>query len=243
MKELLQNKKVLMGIGAVVIIILIGIVAFSLFKKEPPIVDIGDSMNEQAPDKNEEQLQLHYIITRNTKWGDEYDSILNAETGNILDYQKGKYITVDYENLFDVKFLPTYIFNGGKLAAIIYECDLSAEELDKISLLHNDFAVNVHYVYENLYRENNKWSSGQARKYDTNLWSNAILDGKLTLQSIWNSNEEKVFLLTGQNSYFKFLEKNKERVQNPSMSFVVIADDYLTKNNFNDLIKVKPDGY
>lgn len=239
MKDILKDRRIVIGLGVVIIILIATFVISRLIQREN-LIDIGDIMNEQASEKTEEQLQYHYIITRNSTWGEDYDSIYSKETGNIIDAEKGKYITVDYETLFDVKFLPTYLFDGGDLCAILYEADLGAEDISQISLIHNDFAVSIHYVYENLYRENNKWSSGQARKYDTNLWSNAILDGKLTLQSIWNSNDEKVFLLTGQSSYFKFIEHDKERTLNPAMSFIVIEDDYLEKNNFNDLVKIIP---
>ena len=240
-KEIIKDKRVLIGIG-VVLVLIIALIVGTKLKKEKDLIDMGGLMDEQASEKSEEQLQYHYMITRNTQWGDDYSDILVNEEGNVLDYDKNTYITVDYETLFDLKFLPTYLFEKGKLVAILYEADLTAEDVDTVSLTHSGFAASISYVYENLYRENNKWSSGQDRKYDTNLWSKAVLDGKLTEQSIWNSNSEKVFLITGQKSYFKFIEKNKERDLTPSMSFIVIADDYIENHTFNDIVKITPKG-
>lgn len=243
MKNFFSNKKNLIIFIAVIVIVLIivGISIFFLLRKKEPIVDMGDILDQQAGQKTEEQLQLHYMIMRNTQWGTDSNSVLNLEAGNILDYDKEKYITCDYETLFDISFIPTYLFNKDELVAILYEADLSAEDNSKISLIHQNLSVNIHYIYENLYRENNKWSSGQERKYDTNLWSNAILNGKLALQSIWNSNTEKVFLLTSNSPYFKFLEKNKEREMSPSITFIVISDEYLRSGKtLNDLIKIEP---
>lgn len=240
MKNFFSNKRNII-IVSVIGIILVGVLIFLLTRKEPPLVDIGDLLDQQAGQKTEEQLQLHYMIMRNTKWGTDSTTILNAEAGNILDYDKGKYITCDYETLFDVSFVPTYLFDNDKLVAILYEADLSAEDTSKISLIHQNLSVNIHYIYENLYRENNKWISGEERKYDTNLWSNAILNGKLTLQSIWNSNTEKVFLLTGHSPYFGFLEKAKEREISPSTTFIVISDTYLREGkSLNNLVKIIP---
>lgn len=241
LRNFFGNKKNLLIIGIVGILIISSIVLFSLLKKDDPIIDMGDIMDQQASEKTEEQLQLHYVIMRNMEWGTNSATVLNAEVGNILDYEKGKYVTVDYETLFDVSFVPTYLFDNDKLVAILYEADLSGEDVSTISTIHQDLSVNIHYVYENLYRENNKWISGQERKYDINLWSNAILEGKLTLQSIWNSTSEKVFLLTGHSPYFKFLEKNKEREITPSMTFLIISDTYLRSGkSLNNLVNIVP---
>lgn len=237
--NILKDKKVLIGGVVLIILVVLMIGLFSFFKNRKDIIDMGDVMNEQASEKNEEQLQLHYMITRNTQWGTDFKTILESEAGNILDYKKNSYITCDYETVFGWRFLPTYLFDNGKLVSIIYEMDLTSEDTTTISLIHQDLAVNIHFIYENLYRENNKWVSGQERKYDTNLWSNAINEGRLTLQSIWNSSDEKVFLLTGKDSFFSFLNKNKERVVNPFSTFLVISDDYLKNGGtFSGLTKI-----
>lgn len=236
-----KKKKILLisGIGVIVLLVLIFII-FKIFdNKRNSMIDMGNIMNEPALKKNAEQQKLHSMILRNATWGASIDDIALEEKGNLLDYSDN-YLTVDYETLFDITFLPTYLFHKNKLVAILYEADLSLKNLEDLSTIHQDLSVNIHYVYEQLYKENNNWKTGEARKYDKNLWTNSILNGDLTLQSIWNSNDEKVFLITGKKPLFKFLDKEKEDASKAYMSFVIVSDDYLDKKMFDDLLKITP---
>lgn len=235
-----MNKKkiIIFGIIGLLIIVCILISTKLINNKKKSMIDMGDIMNEQALKKSEEQLKLHSMILRNSTWGASMDEIAFEEKGNLLDYSKD-YLTVDYETLFDLNFLPTYLFEKDKLVAILYEADLTIEDLTQLSGIHQGLAVNIHYVYEQLYRENNKWKTGEERKYDKNLWTNAILNGELTLQSIWNSSDEKVFLITDQNPLFGFLQKEKEDTGKAYMSFIIVSDEFLKDNIFDKLLNIK----
>lgn len=238
------NKKM---IGFIILLILIFIFSFLGLKfiksQKKDLIDMGDIMNEQATKKTEEQLKLHSMILRNTSWNSDFETISNEEKGNIIDSKNKKYITCDYETMFDKKLLPTYLFDNNKLVAILYEVDLSQEDLSNLALIHQTLATNIHYVYEKLYRENNKWKSGEERKFDNNLWTKAITSGNLTLQSIWNSNDEKVFLLTGNKPFFQFLEKEKDRKLTSSITFIVISDEFLKTKGLKDLVNIIPEGF
>lgn len=234
------NKKYLI-IGAIIILVLIiGIIIFNKIPKDgTPLFDLGNLLNQEAVEKDEEQQGIHSLILRNSAWGSLMDDVAIEEKGNLIDYGDD-YLTCDYETLFGRTWLPTYLFQDNKLVGIVYEANLSIENLDELSSIHQDVAVNIHYVYEQLYRENNKWATGQDRKYDKNLWTRALLNGKLTMQSVWNSSNEKVFLVTNNKSLFGFLEKQKGEPQKASMAFIIVSDEFLLKNEFEVLMDIKP---
>lgn len=233
------NKKNIIFSIFIISIILIFFALFMFFNPKK-LINMGNIMNENVATKSEAQQKLHSMILRNSNWDSDYNTIINEEKDNIIDSSSNKYITCDYETLFNRKVLPTYLFDNDKLVSILYELDLSQEDLSNIALIHQDFAVNIHSVYENLYRENNKWKTGEERIFDNNMWTNAIKDGKLTLQSIWNSNNEKVFLLTSNKPFFQFLQTEKQRTLPYSITFLVISDEYLKSKSLNDLVKIIP---
>ena len=234
------DKKVIIITAVIIIIIIASFVLINnLSKDDNHLFDLGNLLNQEAADKNEEQQGIHSLILRNAVWGSSMDDVALEERGNLIDYGK-EYLTCDYETLFGVTWLPTYLFKDNKLVGIVYEANLSLENLDELSSIHQDVAVNIHYVYEQLYRENNKWATGQDRKYDKNLWTKALLNGKLTMQSVWNSSNEKVFLVTNNKSLFGFLEKQKGEAQKASMAFIIVSDDFLLKNDFDVLMDIKP---
>lgn len=240
-----MDKKKLISYGAAAIIILVlligGIVKFLGMSKEErdSLFDIGNLLNQEAVEKNEEQQAIHSLILRNSAWGSSMDDVAIEERGNLIDYGDN-YLTCDYETLFNLTWLPTYLFKDNKLVAILYEANLSQSNLDELSSLHQDVAVNIHYVYEQLYRENNKWATGQPRKYDKNLWTKSILNGKLTMQSVWNSSNEKIFLVTNNKPLFGFLSKIRGITPKAYMAFIIVSDDYLLTNDFNALMDIKP---
>lgn len=241
-KEILQkiDKKFIIAIVAVIVLI-VGFFTVKnvFFNNDGSIVDITGLLDEEAAKKSAEQQKIQSMILRNSSWSDDMQKIAYEEKGNLIDYSDN-YLTCDYETLFDLNVLPTYLFNKDKLVAILYEVDMSEEDLQEVSTIHQDLSVNIHYVYEQLYREKNSWKTGQARKYDKNLWSNGILSGELSLQSIWNSNNEKVFLITNNQPLFKFLSTEKGEEPKASMSFIVVSDEYLATNKFDNLMKIVP---
>lgn len=239
------DRKKIITIGAIAIIVLIllilGIKKFSNMSKEErdDFFNLGNLLNQEAVEKNEEQQTIHSLILRNSAWGSSMDDVAIEERGNLIDYGDD-YLTCDYETLFGLTWLPTYLFKDNRLVAILYEANLSQANLDELSSIHQDVAVNIHYVYEQLYRENNKWATGQPRKYDKNLWTKSILNGKLTMQSVWNSSNEKIFLVTNNKPLFGFLQKVRGTSLKAYMAFIIVSDEYLLTNDFNDLMEIKP---
>lgn len=238
-----RKKLITYGIVGIIILILLifGISKLLHMSKEDrdSLFDIGNLLNQEAVEKNEEQQAIHSLILRNSAWGSSMDDVAIEERGNLIDYGDD-YLTCDYETLFGLTWLPTYLFKNNKLVAILYEANLSQSNLDELSSLHQDVAVNIHYVYEQLYRENNKWATGQPRKYDKNLWTKSILNGKLTMQSVWNSSNEKIFLVTNNKPLFGFLQKIRGVTPKAYMAFIIVSDDFLLTNDFNDLMNIKP---
>lgn len=228
-----KGKFILLGIAAALIVFIV-IISIVNSSKKKDIIDLGPISTDIV--LSEEQLQEHYMLIRNTSWGDSYDDILDNEAGNVLSSQANSYIVCDYETLFGYNALPVYLFDNSGLISITYLFETSNIETSAISKYHQNIGAGIYSTYPNLYKENNIWSSGQDRIYDINLWSSSIMNGTLTMQSVWNGVNEKVFLVTSKTPYFNFLDKEKGVESDVHVSMVILSNDYLRNDSFKSLV-------
>ena len=235
-----MKKKILILIIAILLIV-VAFIGINKLINKPVVEEVPELSEEEQAEilKRIEREEMSAFILRNILWEEDYNMIKEREGSNILDDGKD-YITVDYESVFGEEHLPTYLFNGDELVAILYERVLNEDDKESLAFLHQKVASQIHFVYEKLYKEDFVWKNSKEKKYDNKLWNKSILSGELTMNSTWNGVDEKISLYTMNVPKFEFLFRDKEDLELGYQAFIVVSEKYLEDNSMENLTKIKP---
>jgi len=235
------GKKNIVIISAVLVLIIISIVFVTkMLKKDiktveqqKPQVDIQDLIAEEET--------LNFLVGDEV-WGSSKEEIISkysgSETKKILNDGEN-YISFDFVGVFGNETMPTYLFKDNKLVAILYERNVGDLEKDRLAIEHQDIASQIHLIFPEEYSEVFTWNV-RAKKYDPNLWNEAVINGDLEMKSIWTGNKENIYLITTAYPKFDFLYKELDKKSNGYQAIIAVSKDYLINNNLESLYEIKP---